>query len=178
MMSLRRAVAIGLMLAGIIHVVAVLAIPAAAPRNAYQRALALAMPGRVVVPSDPAFLPDLDPAFVHALCLLEPGEGAVRLAGRMPDTVWSLAVIDATGSTTWSASRAAIAGADLELDVGAATLLDRLRVERAAVERSTLYAPVETATAVVLIRAFAETPAERTVIVPMLQALACGGSAT
>ena len=87
-----------LLIAGLVHIAAVLLIPNYAPHRAYDAVIQAAAPARLtLVAPNASPLPGLDPAFVYAVCPLTPHTGPVRLAGAMPDSYWSVSVVDDTG---------------------------------------------------------------------------------
>jgi uncharacterized membrane protein len=76
-------IAVGLVLAGIVHLVSVLIMPNFAERDAYSRLSVIGSTNTVAQMDDPtpfgAVLPATDPAFVTAICLYDLGEGPLRL---------------------------------------------------------------------------------------------------
>lgn len=88
MKNLALPIAVGLVLAGIVHLVSVLIMPNFAERDAYSRLSVIGSANTVAQIDDPtpfgAVLPATDPAFVTAVCLYDLGEGPLRL--RVPTT--------------------------------------------------------------------------------------------
>ena len=116
-------VALGVVLAGLIHIVAVLLLPMIAPRNAYARLVGLAPvntmvklpaaePGRLVMPM-------LAPDVRYALWRYDLSAGPVRLKAPIADDLWMIALYTPEGSNFY-----AVAGGDLrreEIDLIIAT---------------------------------------------------------
>ncbi len=85
MKKLALPIAVGLVLAGIVHLVSVLIMPNFAERDAYSRLSVIGSTNTVAQIDDPtpfgAVLPATDPAFVTAVCLYDLGDGPLRLQG-------------------------------------------------------------------------------------------------
>jgi uncharacterized membrane protein len=108
-------IALGLVLTGLIHIVAVLLLPMVAPRNAYARLIGLgpvntlvqlpaAEPGRQVIPM-------MAPDVRYALCRYDLSAGPVRLKAPIGDELWMIALYTPEGSNFY-----AVAGGDLKRD--------------------------------------------------------------
>jgi len=89
-------IVLGLVLAGIIHIIAVLTLPMLAPKNAHARLAALgpannmielpaAAPGRQVMPM-------MAPDVRYAFCRFDLANGPVRLKAAVPDDLWLIAL--------------------------------------------------------------------------------------
>lgn len=108
-------VALGLVLAGLIHIGAVLLLPMVAPRNANARLIGLgpvntmiqlptAEPGKQVMPM-------MAPDVRYALCRYDLSAGPVRLKAPIGDELWMIALYTPEGSNFY-----AVAGGDLKRD--------------------------------------------------------------
>lgn len=108
-------IALGLVLAGLIHIVAVLLLPMVAPRNAYARLIGLgpvntviqlpaAEPGRQVMPM-------MAPDVRYALCRYDLSAGPMRVKAPISDDLWMIALYTPEGSNFY-----AVAGGDLKRD--------------------------------------------------------------
>jgi uncharacterized membrane protein len=106
-------IALGLVLAGLIHVVAVLTLPMLAPRDAQARLAALgpantmiqlpaAAPGRQVMPM-------MAPDVRYAVCRYDLTNGPVRLRARIADGLWLIAFYTPLGENYY-----AVVGADMK----------------------------------------------------------------
>ncbi|MGE5260361.1 MAG: DUF1254 domain-containing protein [Actinomycetota bacterium] len=102
-----------LVLAGLIHVVAVLTLPVLAPKNAYARLAALgpantmielaaATPGRQAMPM-------MAPDVRYAFCRFDLTDGPVRLSATIGDDLWLFGLYTTEGDNFY-----AVAGADLK----------------------------------------------------------------
>jgi len=76
-----------LFVAGIVHVVAIFALPDLEPKDAFGRLSALAQPARLTVLPPPRpgaeVMPFADPAVAQGVCLFDLSQGAVRLQGKV-----------------------------------------------------------------------------------------------
>jgi uncharacterized membrane protein len=106
-------IVLGLVLAGLIHIVAVLMLPSLAPRNAHARLAALgpantmielpaASPGRQVMPM-------MAPDVRYAVCRFDLANGPVRLRAAVPDELWLIALYTPEGENFYS-----VVGADMK----------------------------------------------------------------
>ena len=106
-------IVLGLVLAGLIHIVSVLTLPMLAPKNAYARIAAIgpantmielpaAAPGRQVMPM---IAPDVRYAFSR----FDLANGPVRLKATVPDDLWLIALYTPEGDNFYS-----VAGADMK----------------------------------------------------------------
>ncbi len=110
-------IALGLVLAGLIHIVAVLALPMLAPKNGYARLAALgpantmiqipaAAPGQHVVPM-------MAPDVRYAFCRFDLAGGPVRLTATVADELLLIALYTPEGENFYS-----VVGADVKRAAG------------------------------------------------------------
>ncbi|WP_075218163.1 hypothetical protein [Mongoliimonas terrestris] len=132
--ALVRSLIAGLLIAGIVHVVAVLMIPKVAPNDATGRVRSVANLGNVtLIPSDGSVLTDLDPYFLHAVCPFDTAGGTTTtLTGTLPDEVWTLAVVSRAGGMVAGFEQDAAPDGVVSLTVGLADAVERLRLASAA----------------------------------------------
>ena len=104
---------LGLVLAGLIHIVAVLTLPMLAPRNAQARLAALgpantmielpaAAPGRQAMPM-------MAPDVRYAFCRFDLTNGPIRLRAAIADELWLIALYTPEGENFYT-----VAGADMK----------------------------------------------------------------
>lgn len=117
-------IALGLVLAGLIHVVAVLTLPMLAPRDAQARLAALGPTNTMIQLPAPApgrqVMPMMAPDVRYAVCRYDLSKGPVRLRARIADGLWLIAFYTPLGENFY-----AIAGADMkksEVDLIIATV--------------------------------------------------------
>ncbi len=176
--TLVRTVLSGLVVAGIVHVVAVLLVPGAAPGDAVARVAGTAPPDRVtVIPADTSVLAGLDPFFVHAVCPFDVSRGPVEIAGQMPPDVWTIAVAAGTGGIAGSLEHGSVADGRLDLVVGRPGDVERMRLQRVESGRTATMVEVDSDRGFVLLRAFDGPRADEADIRALLSALTCGPAA-
>ncbi|AXS39949.1 DUF1254 domain-containing protein [Breoghania sp. L-A4] len=96
----------GIMLAAVIHLLAVMNVPDFTTDDAFTRAARFGPDARFnVLPAvkpgaEP--LPMLDPHMAHAACRFSLERGPVRMDADVPDTFWSFSLFDQRGETTYS----------------------------------------------------------------------------
>lgn len=171
---LARTVLGGLMLAGIVHVVAVLTIPDVAPADPVDRVFRVAVPGAMTpIPADGTVLQDLDPFFHHAVCLVDPAGGPVEVSGPMPPDLWTVAVVGEREGVAGSLERGGVADGRLELVVGRPAEVERIRLDRVESGRVPTVVEIASGRGFVLVRAFAGRGVDRAAMEAAIAALAC-----
>ncbi|SIP94763.1 Uncharacterized membrane protein [Rhizobium sp. RU35A] len=132
MLKILLAILTGLVGAGLLHLVIILALPYYSERDAYSRVLRegpsfefhVLGPGR-----DPAGLGRTDPFLDIAVCAFDLDEGPVQLTASGEVPFWSLATFDAASNETFSINdRTAV---DDALDVILATPVQATRLRKA-----------------------------------------------
>ena len=172
--KLVRALVGGLMLAGVVHVVTVLAIPNAAKTDAVDRIHRAAPAGRFsAVLADGSILPDLDPFFVHAACPFDLSAGPVEISGTMPADVWTLTVVTENGGVVSSLERATTVNGQLDLVVGGVAAIERLRLAIAGSGRDAIFVSTPVDRGFVLLRAYVSRGADREELSRQLTAIDC-----
>ncbi len=129
----------------------------------------------VAVPADGSVLPDLDPAFVHAVCPFEVAHGgAIEVSGTMPDTIWSYAVVAGPGIAA-SFERSSAVENRVDLVIADADTAEGVRLVRTGEgNTSTSYAPVPDGRGFVLLRAYTDPDHPPATVRDLLTALDCG----
>src|SRR3990172_448006 len=106
-------VVLGVVLAGLIHIVAVLTLPFLAPKNAWARLVPLG-PANTMIQLPPARpgeqgLPMMAPDVRYAFCRYDLSGGPVRLRAPVPDDLWLIAFYTPEGDNFYT-----VAGADMK----------------------------------------------------------------
>lgn len=119
MRSLWLAVPAALVLAGIIHIAAVLGMPYLAPRSAWERLSALSKANEMLVlpaatPGQQT-LPLMAPDVRYAVCRFDIGEGAVRLRTPVPQDYWIIALYTPDGRNFYTISGAELKREEIEI---------------------------------------------------------------
>ena len=112
-------IALGITLAGLIHIVAVLMLPLLAPRNAEAR-LAVLGPANTMIEVPPAspgrqVMPMMAPDVRYAFCRFDLTAGPVRLKAAVPDELWLIALYTPQGENFYSVVGADMKRAQIEL---------------------------------------------------------------
>jgi len=113
-----------LVLAGLIHIAAVLALPSLAPKNAWARLVPLG-PANTMI-QIPAFsrgheiMPMMAPDVRYAFCRFDLARGPVRLKGAVPDDLWMVAFYTPEGDNFYTVSGADMKSAQLDLVIAKA----------------------------------------------------------
>jgi len=115
------AITLSLLVAGIIHIIAVLGIPQIAPRNAWTRLTTLADANTLVVLPHPSpahqSLPMMAPDMRYAICRYDLSRGPVRINTRIPDELWNIAFYDPSGTNYYTISGGDIKREKIEIIV-------------------------------------------------------------
>ncbi|HEX5930615.1 MAG TPA: DUF1254 domain-containing protein [Methyloceanibacter sp.] len=106
-------IALGLVLAGLIHIVAVLALPALAPKNGFARLASLG-PVNTIIHIPPAApgqqpMPMMAPDIRYAFCRFDLAGGPVRLTAAIADELFLIALYTPDGDNFYS-----VVGADMK----------------------------------------------------------------
>lgn len=102
-----------LVLAGLIHIAAVLTLPAMAPKNAWARLVPLGPSNTMlqVPPASPGheIMPMMAPDVRYAVCRFDLGPGPVRVRAAVPNDLWLIAFYTPEGDNFYT-----VAGADMK----------------------------------------------------------------
>jgi uncharacterized membrane protein len=105
-------VLLAVVLAGLIHIAAVLALPLLAPKKAYARLAPLGRANTMIqIPATAPgseIMPMMAPDVRYAFCRFDLTDGPVRLRAAVPDDLWMIAFYTPTGDNFYT-----IAGADM-----------------------------------------------------------------
>ncbi|MGH6867071.1 MAG: DUF1254 domain-containing protein [Methyloceanibacter sp.] len=108
-----RYIVLCLLLAGLIHVIAVLTLPLLAPRDAHARLAALGPANSMIqIPAaglGRQIMPMMAPDVRYAVCHYDLANGPVRVKAMVPDDLWMVALYTPEGVNFY-----AVAGADLK----------------------------------------------------------------
>lgn len=168
----------GLILAGVVHIVAVLAVPHLARGDALNRFQALGGSGRAEPIPDGALLQDDDPAAVTAVCSYDLSSGPVRVSARIGTLPLGLTLHRKGGGVIYAITdRAAIRGI-----VEFVIVTEEQRDERAAADQDgdrsvrELRVVSDAEQGLLVVRALAKTPSERTDAETLARAVTCGAA--
>lgn len=117
-------IALGLVLAGLIHIVAVLLLPMLAPKNAHAR-LATLGPANTMIELPPAApgrqaMPMMAPDVRYAFCRFDLANGPVRLKATVADDLWMIALYTPEGENFYSVTGADMKRSEIDLVIAGA----------------------------------------------------------
>ena len=108
-----------LVLAGLIHVAAVLALPGLAPKNAWARLVPLGPTNTMLLASalrpGQEVMPMMAPDVRYAFCRFDLAQGPVRLKGTVPNDLWMIAFYTPEGDNFYTVPGADVKSAQLDL---------------------------------------------------------------
>jgi len=170
-----------LLVAGVVHIVSVLLMPAVAPRDAYARIVAavgdapankLFILPAMAPGAEP--LPFEDPAFAEAVCVYDLSKGLLRVSANADGEDYLALSFHALAGRVYHAvtDRAAIKG-KIDIVIGDARQIDALQAasEEASPQEVRLTAP--TKRGFVLVRSFARRPSDQARARERLAAVTC-----
>jgi uncharacterized membrane protein len=106
MKRLLIAIAGGLLLAGVIHIVVIFLVPYFATRDAWSEVKRFGADGQFhLLPfadTGSDTLPGLDPRLLHAVCRFSLAERPIRIQASLPNDFWSIAIFDRRGRNIYS----------------------------------------------------------------------------
>jgi uncharacterized membrane protein len=168
----------GLLLGVIVHVAAIMGIPAQVPQTAYARIAAFGPDGRfnllpkVVPGAEP--LPMLDPTMMHAACRFDLAEGAVEIAAALPPPFWSFALFNAKGEAIYSLNdRTSGNGGHLDVLIITSEQLAMLRENPPVGLEDMIVIQTEERYGYALLRAFNGDPARETLLRTAMEEARC-----
>ncbi|WP_319772004.1 hypothetical protein [Breoghania sp.] len=154
----------GLLLGGVIHIVAVVLVPDFTTVDAWTRLEKFGPEARFnVLPtvepgSEP--LPMLDPTMAHAVCRFSLADGPVRLDATLPETFWSFSLFNRRGETTYSFNDRTSGEGKLAMLVLTSSQLAILRENPPADLESLIVIETDDEHAFAMLRAFVPDPRE------------------
>jgi len=170
---------LGIIGAGIVHIVVLLMVPHVSERGVWSRLAAVARPdaptpvdgrdgGMVLRPHDPAFL--------VSVCLFDLSEGRLRVASDRRVPFWSASVYDRNGSSLMAVNDASAPQGLLDLVVLSTDQLDELRREEPAEMERSVFAEATAQEGAVVVRALAPDPSWTEAVQAFMEDLRCDRS--
>jgi uncharacterized membrane protein len=108
-----------LVLAGLIHIAAVVALPGLAPKNAWARIIPLGPTNTMIelplLSPGHEFMPMMAPDVRYAVCHFDLSQGPVRLKGAVPNDLWMIAFYSPEGDNFYTVPGADVRNAQLDL---------------------------------------------------------------
>jgi uncharacterized membrane protein len=172
-------IALGLVLAGLIHIMAVLSLPMLAPRNAHARLAELgpantmmelpaATPGRQVMPM-------MAPDVRYAFCRFDLANGPVRVKATIADELWLIGLYTPDGENFYSVVGADMKRAEIDLVIaGADQTVEEAGVDAPETSDNVIVVNSPVSEGIALIRAPLAGPSRADQVERALRATACG----
>ncbi len=148
----------GLLLAGIIHISAVIMVPYFATGDAWTTMRQFGRDGMFhILPQAEAGtepLASLDPHMLYAVCRFSLDDGPVRISASLPDEFWSVAVFDRRGRNVYSLNDRAAERSDVDLAIITPVQMAQLRQDPPAALETAIVVELPIETGFALIRVF------------------------
>nr|WP_319516491.1 hypothetical protein [uncultured Cohaesibacter sp.] len=166
-----------LIVAAIIHIATIFALPYFAENDLWHKVQALGPVHEMYVLSNPKdainLSVDLDPTFAYGLCRTNVSDAPVLLKGSLPSNFWSLDYVDRNGRSQFSLTNQ-ISGSNLNV-VLATRGQQRLLAERPDLTDETAIAISATGDkGILVVRAMVASERDRSNIASALETLSCG----
>lgn len=178
MTRLVLALATGLTLGLLVHLVTVMAVPRVADQDGWSRALAFAEPeGVTLLPParpDSEALPLLDPALAYAVCRIDLSQGPMLISAPMPRAFWSLALYSREHGVYYAVTQEAAPTEMFEIELRNAAQMRRFRMTETQPDTETLTIEVPADTGLAVFRALAQGRSGRGEAEAHLASIDCG----
>jgi uncharacterized membrane protein len=172
-------IALAVVLAGLIHIAAVLMLPVLAPRNAHARLAALG-PANTMIELPPAtpgrqVMPLMAPDVRYAFCRFDLANGPVRLRATVADELWMIALYTPEGENFYSVPGADMRRAEIDLViVGADQTVEEAGVDAPESSDNVIVVNSPITEGIALIRAPLAGPSRANQVERALRSTACG----
>lgn len=178
MIRLLLSILTGLVLAGIIHIAMILAMPALSPTSAWDRLMALgAGSGPIVLPAVTAGEDNplrLDPELTYAACAIDLDKGPGTVTATLPQSFWSVAVYTQAGTVAYATTNRDGVGTALDLGVFNAAQTRLLAEQKLDVAEGLLIVEADAARVMVVVRLAPPQPVNRARYDAALKSMKCG----
>lgn len=169
--------AVTLVLAAILHILTILAIPHFATRDAWSRITAIADPAGITLlprplPGDEP-LPGLDPSMVYGVCLYDLTEGPLAISAPMPDHYWSVAFHTRDGIIFYAVNDEAAVARRFDIELRDARQMRQYRVAYPEADETVLTIEAPSPTGFALFRALVAAPSLRAEVEAAVAAISC-----
>ncbi|MEO5322164.1 DUF1254 domain-containing protein [Mesorhizobium sp. CC13] len=177
MRKLLHALAVGVVGAGIAHIVILLLVPSFSERDAWSRLAMVAGPNKVVrLDADIGGTPvvkALDPSFFEAACRFDLSEGVVRIdnAGKVP--YWSASVYDRGGENIYSFNDRTATDGSLDFVVVTPAQMIELRKDLPQEFEKSIFVETPIDEGIVVVRAFVPDESWKPTVSRFLDGINC-----
>ncbi|MEJ6781363.1 DUF1254 domain-containing protein [Aminobacter sp. Piv2-1] len=177
MRKVLHALAVGIVGAGIAHIVILLLVPSFSERDAWSRLAMVAGPNKVVrLDADIGGTPvvkALDPSFFEAACRFDLSEGVVRIdnAGKVP--YWSASVYDRGGENIYSFNDRTATDGNLDFVVVTPAQMIELRKDLPQEFEKSIFVETPIDEGIVVVRAFVPDESWKPTVSRFLDGINC-----
>lgn len=176
------AVIAALVIAGIIHIAAILGLPYLAPKDAWDRLSSLAEPNSLeVLPQaspDQQTLPMMAPDMRYAICRYDVSEGPIRLSTQILDDLWVIALYTPLGENYYTISGGDLKRSKVEMVISTqAETLMRLEADATEASEDTVIVKAPEKTGIAMIRVPLRGPAYAERVALALKRASCSPQA-
>jgi uncharacterized membrane protein len=169
-----RSLAGVLLLAGLVHIVAVLLVPFNVPFNAYARLIEDSPSAHMTLLNRTSLaLPDLDPSFVTTVCPVTPATGLQQVTGSLPDTLWFVSLLGPDGRVMASITSDAADSGQLIALAGTPADIDAYFSTRKLAAPLPTSLPLTGDRGLIEVKIFAPTEGARAVAMASVDAMTC-----
>ena len=176
MTRLIHALILGLVGAGIIHVVVLLLVPTYSQRDAWSALSEQANYYRIVRLDPPQAAPligSLDPLFSAVACRFDLQDGVMRLHGKGSVSFWSVSIYDRTGLNIFSLNDGTSPGGELDFVVAQPTQMIALRNAMPAELDGAAFIQADIDEGIAVVRAFVPDPSFELGLSTWLRGIGC-----
>lgn len=179
MSRLIHALVLGLVGAGIVHIVVLLLVPGYSQRDAWS-ALAERSNFYVVTrlnpPGEAPLIGSLDPLFDAVACRFDLADGPLRVHAEGKVPYWSLSVYDRVGQNVYSVNDRASADGSLDFVVASPSQMVELRNDLPAAFERSVFIEANVGDGIVVLRAFVPDESWQPAVARYLKGAACEAS--
>ena len=176
MARLVYALLLGLVGAGIVHIVVLLLVPSYSQRDAWSTLAAqdrLYGLVRLDAPGDAPLIGSIDPLFNAAACRFDLEDGVMRVWGEGAVPYWSISIYDRAGQNIFSFNDRSSSGGALDFVVASPVQMIELRNAMPVEFDRSVFVEADIGEGIVVMRAFAPDESWGPTVAAYLEGLAC-----
>jgi uncharacterized membrane protein len=167
----------GIVLGGVVHLVSVLALPRAAPLDAYARLAPISPVNAFLLLPDPAperaLMPFMDPAFAASVCRYDLSGGIIKLVAPVSQAYTSVTFYTRNGVAYYAINDRAAGRRVIELELMTTAQREALPTEEDITAADRLIVESPTPTGLIIVRALAPEPGARAMANAAVSAATC-----
>lgn len=176
MTRLLHAILLGLVGAGIVHIVVLVMVPAYSQRDAWSvlsERSNVYVATRLDPPDGPPLVASLEPLFGAVACRFDLADGVLRVSGEGDVPFWSISVYDRTGQNTFSFNDRSTDDARLDFVVGTPVQMIELRNALPEEFADSIFVEADIGEGIVVVRGFRPDPSWTRVVETFLSSVDC-----